>query len=498
MDFYYDRVTLSPDNYPGQFILTKNRDFIPQGWSQVNVGQWYLGVLGLPVLDVETTSEHRIGWCVGYPITGEQKSECIITLRSLERNRIDMLAIENFYEHTGGKYILILLTRDEQSLFLDPYGSLAAVFSTTEPVIASTPTLLPEHEWNEELIKALKMPKSGLWFPSGLTPKKGVRRLLPNHCLNLDNWSVHRHWPTSKADVTVEHDEDAAERNVDTIASSIKSSIGIVAAHYPLQLSLTAGRDSRMLLACTRDALQCASFFTFAEKNETVDTHIALRLATRFNLNHVFIPVQDASEAEMRHWLYLTGHSVSGAIWKMHKSLQGLDRNRVLLPGMGGEVGRSFYWRQSDEEDTVLSPKDLLERCGLPQDGEILLETSSWLSELSSFNALSILDLFYIEQRLGCWAAPQHYGNIVSLFEFSPFNHRKIFRSMMKLPYEYRRRQELAQDICLDSWSDLLMLPFNEFTGIKKYTGGIRNLAYRTLSPSYRVIKKALSSWQGK
>src|SRR5262245_10791334 len=118
-----------------------------------------------------------MGWCVGYPITGEQKSERIITLRSLERNSIDMLAIENFYEHTGGKYILILLTRDEQSLFLDPYGSLATVFSTTEPIIASTPTLLSnEHEWNDELIKALNMSESGLWFPSGLTPKKGVRR----------------------------------------------------------------------------------------------------------------------------------------------------------------------------------------------------------------------------------------------------------------------------------------------------------------------------------
>jgi hypothetical protein len=99
-----------------------------------------------------------------------------------------LIEVENFYKNAGGRYALILLTQKEQKFFLDPYGTLAAGFSTSEPTVASTPTLLGEkYDWDRETIVSLNMPESDRWFPLGLTPKKRVRRLLPNHCLDLND-----------------------------------------------------------------------------------------------------------------------------------------------------------------------------------------------------------------------------------------------------------------------------------------------------------------------
>jgi hypothetical protein len=159
--------------------------------------------------------------------------------------------------------------------------------------------------------------------------------------------------------------------------------------------------------------------------------------------------------------------------------MQKLERNKVLLHGIAGEVGRSFYWLPTDYEGMKLSATEILFRANFPFHQAVLRETEKWLTELSGFNAFAILDLFYIEQRLGCWAAPQHYGNQTSMFELSPFNHRRIFSCMMRLPYEYRRQQELSNDICRDLWPELLDLPFNEFTGAKKYAHEAKNYGFR-------------------
>ena len=167
----------------------------------------------------------------------------------------------------------------------------------------------------------------------------------------------------------------------------------------------------------------------------------------------------------------------------------GLEQDRVLLPGIGGEVGRAFYWRQTDSEDTTLSAEDLLSRAQMPFNNRILSETEKWLAELSGYNTFNILDLFYIEQRLGCWAAPQHYGNTTSLFEFSPFNHRRIFLAMMRLPYEYRMRQELTNDICRNTWPELLDLPFNKFTGFSHYIRKTKAFGHRASRKIRKIIR---------
>ena len=494
MDYFRGPRSRTPDSYTGQYVLARNRDFIPPQWNLFELGEWSLGTSWLPVVEVRSDSGLALGWCIGYPLVDNLDVGNPIYLTGADAFDVGTGAVEAFYRRTWGRYVLVLLSRARRALYLDPHGSLAAVYSTSQQIVASTPTLMPAgHDWNENLIEALDFPNSDLWFPSGLTAKKGVRRLLPNHCLDLDAWNVRRHWPEGRSSLEVEPDVMTSVR---AMTSAMRTTIGNVAASHPIQCTLTAGRDSRTLLACARPVLQRATFFTHAVDTPNPDTLIASRLAAKFGLRHFEIPYENASVEEMKEWLFLTGHSVSGTIWRIHRGMQSLDRASVLMHGTGGELGRGIYGRPTDHPGTALSASELARRAELPDQGEISSEIEKWSSELAGYSAFTILDLFYIEQTLGCWSAPQFFSNECSLFAFSPFNHRTVVTSMMRLPHKYKKRQQLVKDICLEEWPELLELPFNDFTGdikLKRLASRIVEFGFGALRTSALSMAKVIA-----
>ena len=492
---FYQPLDIDKTDFAYQFLLSKELDLIPEGWDRYEKGEWLLGASGLPILDIENAAGKDIGWCVGYPVHHKDPWTKKIVIDCQDSEFIDMIGVEKFYLDNGGRYVLVLLTQKEEKVFLDPIGSLAAVFSTSEPTVASTPTLLGDrYDWDEELILSLNMPESDLWFPSGLTPKKKVRRLLPNHYLDLNDWQVIRHWPCAASDIDVKQDID---ETLSVITSCLTKTIGNIAKHYPIQSSLTAGKDTRMVLACARDYLSDAIFITFSRGYGT-DMHIASKLAKKFSLRHYFLPFKPATEDEMIHWQYLTGHAVGGGIWKIHKLLESYDPQRVMLNGVAGEAGRAIGWNKHDFNellDAEISTTELLKKYNLPCAERIVEETDKWLSGLSGYSRLRILDLFYLEQKKGCWSSPMFYANTFSKFEISPFNHRRIFHAFMKLPGEYRFRGQLPLDICLRQWPELMEFPFNEFTGLKKYKNLKRkvvNYSWNTVGFAKTITKKIL------
>lgn len=455
-------------NFSGQFILTAEKEeSVPENWTVHTFSPWHLYTLQLPVAPVYDETRRWLGWCIGHPVIDGAVDVKEVVLRTAGI-QFSSDAIDDFYGRASGKWALLLVHPAYNKIFLDPYASLSTVYSTTEKRVVSTPSLFgPAYEWDEELINAVGLPEQDSWLPAGLTTRKGVRRLLPNHCLNTEDWTAARHWPTPETDFSVNADTKAA---VQIIAGSIKNTITAISKSYPLCFSLTAGMDSRMLLACARDYISNAAFFTFVGGTKSVDTDIPALLAQRFRLNHRFIPTEKATPDELEQWLALTGMSTSGAIWKIHKSLTKLDPKRVLLPGTAGEIGRrTMQWRDTDRPGTKLSASDVLIRCKLPEHPALLKAVEAWIAELSFVDTFTFLALVFVEQRLGCWAAPQHYGNTTSAFEFTPFNSRQIFHTAMRLPHEYRRTKQLPEDIIRSTWPELLNLPFNQFTGVKGY-----------------------------
>lgn len=333
------------------------------------------------------------------------------------------------------------------------------------------------------------MPQRDKWYPSGLTPRKLVRRLLPNHFLELSNFKVIRHWP-GNTELKVNPE---TKGSIKEIVKLVKNNIYAIERNFPLYIPLTAGRDSWMLLACAKEITSRIDFFTICGKKTEKDCYIASKIRRRFNLNHRLLQIEPATQDQLGEWLYRSGYCVSGQTWKNHQTaVRHLDINRAVLLGLASPVGKASYCRKTDTESTQLTPEEILRRLRLPADGETIKMTRDWFAEISHLNPYLILDLTYIEQRLGCWGGPQLYGQRRMTAPYLlPFCHRKIFELMLKLPYEYRQRQELTIDILRQEWPELLDLPFNSFTGIRAYINPILK-ALRQMKKKHIPLKNKL------
>lgn len=473
----------------GQYILCKSKNLIPVNFSIRELQGWYLGY-SIPVVDIITPKSFQIGYLLGYPISlaGILIQENLVFSHQEECSPSNF---EEFIYELGGRFVAILITKKHSRIYLDPAGSLATVWCEKLEIIASQTSLIPYikgFENNEELINKLEFPNKDIWFPFSSTPRNSIERLLPNHFLDLNKWYTLRHWPSGE----IEQNSNI-ENSILEISSILKIHISAIANKYPIYMSLTAGRDSRVLLACARNQLNNIIFFTREMHDEVarIDCEIAPKIANYFGLNHVILKYKPATETELNEWLYKTGYCVAGRVWKSVKTLKQLDPDRIFLPGLASEVGRSYYWNKYDTASSSLSESILLKKIHIPAISELKKRAFQWLEELPTKNSLTILDLLYIEQRLGCWAGPLHYGLVSNGFVLSPFVHRKIFEIMLSLPPDYRRNQLLTRDLISTQWSELLYFPFNEYIGVKKYFHIAKNKIYKNDTVK-KIIKKVM------
>jgi hypothetical protein len=483
----------------GQFILCKTRDAIPEGWVVRQHDEWYLGSHPtLPVTNILATDSSRIGWLLGWAISPDGvmvKQTCSFNVRPDDANISEQFE-SALYDH-GGRWAAVFLAPALHRLYLDACGSLAAVFSPRHEILASTPTLVPyskgcddDHELAEKVI----ISGQDCGYPFGLTPRRHLERLLPNHFLDLETWESVRHWPTG--DFVEIHNTESA---VSEFAALLKKQIATVARLGSYYLPLSGGRDSRVLLACSREALRSCNLFivempTHAAK---LDCQIVKKMSRRFGLGHRVLSFERATQDELDVFSYRTGRCVDGLTLNYARVFQQLDRKLPMFWGAAGELGRSYHWRRGDAKSSKISAEDLLQRLTrlLPgvSGSRIRTRAQKWLETLPLRNALSVWGLLYNELYNGCWVGPKEYGYTHNAFRLWPFNHRRLIEIMLSLPADYRQDLRFERDIIEKQWPELLQFPFNWPMGWRKLLLFMRRhtkLVLKRLFPESRNMSK--------
>jgi hypothetical protein len=474
---------------PGQFILSTDTAQIPDGWRTCSLGQWVLAShSALPFFEIQAGGA-PVGWLLGYPIDLDGN---IITskvvLDECATNSVTPEQFETFLYRFGGRYAAVLLSGVTGRVYLDPCGSLAVVYCPSQKLVASTPSLIPygpDVYDDDELITTLGFPDSAEMLPLGLTAKVGVERLLPNHYLDLDKWCSVRHWPSGPIQ-EVRDIRDAIAR----IATRVRRTIGAVALRCP-HLALTAGQDSRMLLACARefaDVLTCFTTLPRSSLAAQVDCDVANRMCQRFALKHILLRFQGPRSYEVGEWLFRTGFSLgTQSNWQGASAVRQLNPQRVDLSGHIGELARADYWRAEDPSAEEVTSARLTAICGFPLNSTTQPRFQKWLARLPFLEPDRILDFLYLEQRLGCWAGIMPYGVAEDgQFQVFPLCHREIIELMLALPRSYRWNGSLPIDIIRREWPELLEYPINTPMGMQRAwaavervkTSATRNVAY--------------------
>ena len=480
---------MNPVEMSGQFLLAKAESPVLAGWPKRQLGQWILHQHPhLPVSDVRSQDGTQMAWIIGLAVDAEGRVLPPVWHLPFDCEAADSaIRFEAELDRLAGRFAAVFLTPRIQRFYLDASGSLAAVYCQERQAVASSCNLIPQIaglQKNFDLIKSLGIPFCDSYFPFGLTPWSAITRLLPNHFLDISNWTAQRHWPKGNWTDSVE----PLEKMVEQIAALTEAYIRGVANLAPLQVPLTAGYDSRMLLACLGSSLPDIRFYTDAIPDFTarVDCAYGRRIAKRFGLKHSVRTWQDSTREEIENWLNRTGACVTDRITRSTRTDRQSDPTRITVLAVGGEACRRPYWEPSDRTARHLSTDGLLERFDFPVVDAMVREASDWLNGLPAANVVQILDLFYLEQRLGCWAGPSMYGPVGPRFLAYGFNSRQIYEKMLSLPLDYRSEERLPIDLIRLKWPELLEFPFNEPLGLLK----LERQARRCLAVAKRMTGK--------
>jgi hypothetical protein len=478
-----------PRSFAGQFVIGAPDDLpeFPKGETH-RLNALSVRLIGeVSLVRVYDASDRLIGAFLGHAI--DYRAGGILgDAWKVEEACPDASGLDAFLERViyrfGGSYLFILDDGQRRRVYLDAGGTMSAVFDDQRPLCGATAgTLLSETDYSDrfraELFEHLRVMDDG-WFPAGLTAHQGITRLLANHYYDFDDGRQHRHWPRGAIEAAA--DPDLACRTINEVtASTIKALL----AKGSVACTLTAGNDSRLVLAGCRDEKNALRHFT-VEGGDQLDAIVASKLARALGLNHSLLSIVYADEDGMAQWQARCGHCIGGANLKTFPTIEPLARFAYFCGGVGGEAGRGFFWRPLDTESTELTGHGLAARLGMPIHDEVVRALDAWLEGLpAGLDTYQRLDLGFLEHRLSAWACVQSYAT-TEVLHIHPLVGRETFVAMLSLPPEWRRTNGMVRRCMELAWPELLALPINKY-------GDYRDLArpvVRALRDPHLILKK--------
>jgi len=470
-----DRLTLIR-----QFILAPRTLEEFPGWHHHAVGQGF-HLYAHPELPVQEAVQGQtrltlIGYIVD-PLHPERTDTEI--LRDLGTEVEKGRNFPDATEHMGGRWILLLNQPGTSLLIPDSCALRQAYYGRTPDgklLVFSQPGLLrrvPGIRVGDGLLVDRFGPEPPVTQPSG---EMQVLRLLPNHFLDLITGMSTRFWPRTP------FAETSLEEGVSRSSAIFRSELASMADRYDLASTLTAGFDSRIMLAALRGREKQVRFYVNRYPHQSDDYRdqvIPAKLAADFSLNFRIIDCRRTMEEWFREIFLgnlsyfiegIGGENRGHAHYAMYRSDVG---NRMAVSGVVSELTRAYFYVG---KSNIPYPKTITASSltGLNVwwgkrnrvDRQAL---EAWLEEAREVEKhyhLPLLDLFYWEHLLGRILATMMLESDTVSEHFAPYNNRLLLSTILQVPVRYRSHPDyLFHYRVIESlWPELLRHPINPST----------------------------------
>lgn len=467
-----------------QIFISADKSDTPPNFSNRKIGSaWVAADQRLPVTRFLDASEREFGIAIGFVYSefigdfisaGEQKFP-------IEINNVEDLEKE-VIPKISGSFILLTNGQLPSRLYLDHAGSMPIVYSADDRRAASTPALLlDEDEYKTrfltDLHEALIVREgNGAWISGTLTAHRDVHRLLANHYLDLTSWKVERFWPRPG-----EFDgwRDFATAS-SAAADAIKNFSDAVFRNFKTAATLTAGFDTRLVLAGSRGNIANCQFFTIEAPHAEIDVDIAKRIAARFGLTHKVLPLRRADADQTAVWDRTVGDCIIEAPRFTYPTLWDISEFDVQLTGAFGEIGRCRYYRQDLHEinSATIDARFVVDRLTLPPHPELIANIQQWLDGLAGQPNSVILDIALHELKLGSWAMGQRPIMTSVKISFMPFTQRIVFDAFIGVAPADKGTKALFWAMIERLWPELKEFPINKYGDLKDQWILLRKLFY--------------------
>ncbi|MCP9438249.1 MAG: hypothetical protein NHB36_00005 [Nitrospira sp.] len=315
-------------------------------------------------------------------------------------------------------------------------------------------------------------------FFAAASPFRGLRHLLPNHWLDLQTGASRRYWPSQPLP-TLDPDE-AADRLLALLAGQIRAAV----ERFDMALSLTAGIDSRLVLAAARDMATRVSIVTLRQgkmPDHHADIEVPSRLLARLGLPHEIIRAAPTMtpefSAEFKRNVYLAhdlyGHDAEAIVRHFNCS------NAVLI-GSGAEIGRCPFRGKLPHANHVRFTPQTLAWLEYGSTHPFLVQHfRDWLADAGHQSHVKLLDLFEWEQDYGSWLTMTQLEFDIAWREiFTPYNCRALLVTLLGVGECWRRAPDylLFRRAIAKAWPQLFSEPINPHARIGRLARRIANL----------------------
>jgi len=304
-----------------------------------------------------------------------------------------------------------------------------------------------------------------------------LRKILPNHYLDIKIREVKR--------IPVFFKTLVGEPEIlEYVASLLKGSIDAITRRYDVIQALTAGWDSRNLLAAAKESRDKIKFFVFDIGDvgtKSPDVWVPENLSTRLRLNfEVWKP--DPLRMDFRE-IFIREHVVP----RMAKAAQiqfvydrFRDKNVIRVSGVAGAFFKSVYGYTRKN----ITPEMLNYFTFYGGKSEyIRKEVLKWYDNsviYSSNNGIQLLDLFYWEQKGGNWGSLYPLEQDIAIEEFCPHSNRNMLISLLRMPAEKRASPNcyFIKKLIQNLWPETLSEPINPASFKKKVIKNIKRFPW--------------------
>lgn len=378
--------------------------------------------------------------------------------------------------HLNGRWIIIYKSKKETKIFHDPCG-MRQIFYTNinnQFYCGSQPTILQEVldinlDKDPKLLEFIGSDQYEMseraWIGND-TAYTNVKHLLPNHYLDLGNNKINRFWIDETAS-----DNNDRQKIVEEVADLLKGSIEGLRFRYEAILAVTAGWDSRVLLAASKNYKDSLKYYVSTHNTlsyDHMDIRIPLKLSKKLNLNLEVIDNLPSLEQEFCDVLeYNISHArLLPKTLKIQYFLNNCPSDCVNINGNGSEIVKSFYGNIHPQK---VDSQYIINLLGYKSYEYVERAIEEWFESAAPFSVdknIELLDLFYWEQRMGNWGSMHQAEQDIAIEEFSPFNNRKLLMLLLSVDKKYRTDPSylIYEEIVNHLWKEALSEPINPLT----------------------------------
>jgi hypothetical protein len=299
-------------------------------------------------------------------------------------------------------------------------------------------------------------------FPVASSPYAEVAHLLANHYLDLNRHTTTRFWPT------VPLKPLTLEEAVAQAAPIFQKSMRAITARGTAAFAVTAGRDSRTLLAASREVVNRIWAYTavHTELNEaSPDLRIGTELCCIAGWKYHKLPCpQSMSEPFKR--VFMANNDPAHAIWGRicEGMLDTFPSDMIAVRGNVSEVIRCVFYA-SGVHPAKLEAADLARKCKMPVTEFTCRHFQAWRDEAAPRTGLGyqLLDLLFLEHRMPNWLAISQTEYDIIHDTFSPYSNRRLLSIALAPPAATRIKPQsmIYKELIRHMWPELAPFPFN-------------------------------------